>query len=142
VPAWKPYVHPADRGWQVLVGGDTCADVVRAAGHAVEQAPHKGPGGMPVPGAGWPPPQVYWTTPEGIDEAELLTILNRCMRVSYTTALGMLRGLQELAGWPDVVAELRTCYRFGSGNDTLRSIIATLTQPAQETHDDHQSPDR
>lgn len=129
VPPWVPYTHPADRGFQVLVGTDGCADVVRAAGHEVVQAPHKGPGGTPVPGVEWPTPQVYWTTPEGIDEAELLTILNRCMRVSYTAALGMLRGLQELPGWADTVGELRTCYRLGTGNDVLRSIISNLTHP-------------
>jgi hypothetical protein len=131
VPAWSRRAHPADRGFVVLVGTEQLADVIRSAGHEVVQAPHRGAGGTPVPGVDFPAPQVYWTTVAGVDEAEVLTILNRCMLISYTAALAMHRGLRELSDWPDVVAELRTCYRLGSPNDTLRSIIATLNPPQE-----------
>jgi hypothetical protein len=117
--AWKPWVHPQDRGYFRLPAGKPLADTLKRFGITTEMASLKDGGGMDG--------TLFWAPLDAQEIVEVLSILNRALKVSYDAAATALIGLRTFPEWDDIASELRACSRLGADTATLRAIIEQLT---------------
>jgi hypothetical protein len=115
---WKPWVHPADRGYVLCPAGKAMREALARFGFTVEFAAPRGRQTA----------EVHWMPAEATETAELLSIINTAMKVSFNVSAVILTGLRGLPGWEETMGELRSCYRLGADTKTLRSIIEPLTK--------------
>ncbi len=118
-PAWKPYVHPEDRGFIVITAGKPLADALVRFGVRAEMAALRGR---------LTEAAIYWIPAEAQETAEMLTIINTALRITYTAAAPILAMLREAPGWEDTASELRACHRLGADGAALRSILDVAIQ--------------